>query len=191
MRILAARATELEHEFSYGVVRQLVDPLLRGAAQERRRRLLDGADAAVAALRLERPGEAPGTGSEFAALHGLYRLFANLAEEQPLLMMVDDAHWADTASLRFLAFVGPRLPELPVLLLIAAREGEWEPAAVRGDGVGSGEPAAAARAAVAPGVRHARPGAPRARVPWAGGNGDRATPSGPARKRAPRARAAP
>ncbi len=128
MRIVAARATELEHEFSYGVVRQLVDPLLRGAARERRRRLLDGADAAVAALRLERPGEAPGTGSEFAALHGLYWLFANLAEEQPLLVVVDDAHWADLASLRFLAFVGPRLAELPVLLLIAAREGEWDPA---------------------------------------------------------------
>jgi len=43
MRIVAARATELEHEFSYGVVRQLVDPLLRGAARERRRRLLDEA----------------------------------------------------------------------------------------------------------------------------------------------------
>jgi hypothetical protein len=128
MRIVAARATELEHEYSYGVVRQLVDPLLRGAAQERRRRLLDGADAAVAALRLERPGEAPGTGSEFAVLHGLYWLFANLAEEQPLLVVVDDAHWADTASLRFLAFVGPRLAELPVLLLIAARGGEWDPA---------------------------------------------------------------
>lgn len=127
MRIVAARATELEREFSHGVVRQLVDPVLRGTAPERRRRLLDGADAAVAALRLERWGEAPGAGSEFAALHGLYWLFANLAEEQPLLVTVDDAHWADLASLRFLAFLGPRLPELPVLVLIAAREGERDP----------------------------------------------------------------
>lgn len=127
MRILAARATELEHEFSYGVVRQLVDPVLRGAAPECRGRLLEGADAAVAALRLEHWGEAPGTGSEFAALHGLYWLFANLAQEQPLLVMVDDAHWADLASLRFLAFLGPRLPELPVLALVAAREGERDP----------------------------------------------------------------
>lgn len=127
MRILAARATELEREFSYGVVRQLVDPVLRRAAPERRQRLLDGADAAVAALRLERSAEAPAAASEFAALHGLYWLLANLAEEQPLLVMVDDAHWADLASLRFLAFLGPRLPELPVLVLVAAREGEWDP----------------------------------------------------------------
>lgn len=127
MRILAARATELEHDFSYGVVRQLVDPVLREAGPERRQRLLEGADAAVAALRLGRWGEAPGAGSEFAALHGLYWLFANLAEEHPLLVMVDDAHWADLASLRFLAFLGPRLPELPVLALVAAREGERDP----------------------------------------------------------------
>jgi len=39
MRILAARATELEREFSCGVVRQLADPLLRGATGEFRRRL--------------------------------------------------------------------------------------------------------------------------------------------------------
>lgn len=127
MRILAARATELEHEFSYGVVRQLVDPVLRGAAPGRRQRLLEGADAAIAALRLERRGEAAGAGSEFTTLHGLYWLFANLADEQPLLVLVDDAHWADLATLRFLAFLGPRLPELPVLVLIAAREDERDP----------------------------------------------------------------
>jgi energy-coupling factor transporter ATP-binding protein EcfA2 len=127
MRVLAARATELEHEFSYGVVRQLVDPVLRGAEPGCRRRLLEGADAAVAALHLRRWGEAPGAGSEFAALHGLYWLFANLAEEQPSLVIADDAHWADLASLRFLAFLGPRLPELPVLALVAAREGERDP----------------------------------------------------------------
>ncbi|MDQ4049545.1 MAG: ATP-binding protein, partial [Actinomycetota bacterium] len=34
MRVLHARATELEAEFAFGVVRQLVDPVLRGSSDE-------------------------------------------------------------------------------------------------------------------------------------------------------------
>ena len=36
-------------------------------------------------------------------------------------MVVDDAHWADIPSLRFLSFLVPRLEELPVALVVAAR----------------------------------------------------------------------
>jgi predicted ATPase len=37
---------------------------------------------------------------------------------------VDDAHWADGASLRFLAFLLPRLEELHVVVLLGARPAE-------------------------------------------------------------------
>ena len=57
----------------------------------------------------------------FAVLHGLYRLTANLARRRPLALLVDDAHWADGASLRFLAYLGNRLSQVPVLLVVAAR----------------------------------------------------------------------
>src|SRR5262249_45073098 len=57
----------------------------------------------------------------FAVLHGLYWLCANLAVGRPVALVVDDAHWADTASLRFLAFLLPRLEELPVTLLLGVR----------------------------------------------------------------------
>ena len=57
----------------------------------------------------------------FVALHGLYHLTANLARRRPLALLVDDAHWADGASLRFLAYLGNRLSRVPVLLLVAAR----------------------------------------------------------------------
>ena len=63
-------------------------------------------------------------------LYGLYWLVANLCDGGPLLLVVDDAHWSDVASLRFLAFLAPRLVELPVLLLICARPDEWEPEAL-------------------------------------------------------------
>ena len=51
-----------------------------------------------------------------AALHGLYWLAANTAARQPLLIAVDDAHWADMPSLRWLAYLAVRVEDLPVLV---------------------------------------------------------------------------
>ena len=128
LSVLRARAQELEREFGFGVVRQLLEPVLARASPEQREQLLDGA-AALAARPLgllAAPGEEPSsdTGEPFAVLHGLYWLTANIAARHPLAIVIDDAHWADGASLRFLAFLAPRLDELPVLLILAAREDE-------------------------------------------------------------------
>jgi hypothetical protein len=46
---------------------------------------------------------------------------ANLASGPPLHIVVDDAHRADAPSLRYLAFLLPRLEELPVALAVATR----------------------------------------------------------------------
>jgi len=130
-RMLRARGAELEREFAFGVVRQLVEPVVAGASQEERAWLLDGPPG-VAARLLGLPGLGVGLPGEtslapdpsFAVLHGLYWLCANLAAERPLALVVDDAHWADGASLRFLAFLLPRLEELPAAVLLASRPAE-------------------------------------------------------------------
>jgi DNA-binding CsgD family transcriptional regulator len=127
MRVLRAAGRELERDFPYGVVRQLVDPVLRTLDSTERERLLDGAGAAVAALQLGPAPAESGSSSEFWTLHALYWLVANLSDQGPLLLVVDDSHWADVASLRFLAFLAPRLVELPALLLLCARTNEWKP----------------------------------------------------------------
>jgi predicted ATPase len=57
----------------------------------------------------------------FALLHGLYWLCANLGRRSPLLLCIDDVHWADQASLRFLNYLGRRLEELPIVVVAAAR----------------------------------------------------------------------
>ena len=78
--------------------------------------------------------------SSFAVLHGLYWLCANLAAERPLCLLVDDAHWVDPPSLRYLAFLLPRLEELGVALVVAARPGEAGPGLALLEGI-AGDPA--------------------------------------------------
>ncbi|MEV0189648.1 AAA family ATPase [Kitasatospora purpeofusca] len=121
-RVLTARATELETAFAFGVVRQLFEPLLAGASPERRAALLAGPARAAAAV-LE-PGPDAAVIGDFAALNSLLWLAVNAAEDAPLLLAVDDLHWCDPPSLRWLAFLLPRLAELPVALVAAARSDE-------------------------------------------------------------------
>ena len=123
-RLLAATGAELERDFPFGVVLQMFEAELRGAAEQRRAQLLDGA--ARAALALFEPGEAPESFADvsFSRLHGLYWLAANLAAERPLVLVVDDAHWADSPSLRFIDVLARRLDGLPILLAVGARPAE-------------------------------------------------------------------
>jgi predicted ATPase len=127
---LRSRGAELERDFAFGVVRQLFEPSLAEASEFERADLLHGA-AGVAAGMLGLPGAPPvdgppssGADPSFAILHGLYWLCANLAAAGPLCVVVDDAHWADAASLRYLAFLLTRLEELNVALVVATRPRE-------------------------------------------------------------------
>jgi hypothetical protein len=117
----------LERDFAFGVVRQLFEPALADASEFQRADLLEGAAGRAAGL-LALPGappadgpQGPGVDPSFAILHGLYWLCANLAAAGPLFVVVDDAHWGDAPSLRFLAFLLTRLEELNVALAVATR----------------------------------------------------------------------
>ncbi|MEA2243205.1 MAG: hypothetical protein QOD24_2761, partial [Solirubrobacteraceae bacterium] len=108
MRVLRARGGELEREFALGVVRQLFEVLLASATRQDRDRWLAGA-AGLSAPVLSSVPVGDGAGQEpSSVLHGLYWLSANLSVEQPLLIAVDDAQWADTASIRFISYLAPR-----------------------------------------------------------------------------------
>ena len=126
MRVLRSRATELEHGFPFGIVRQLFEAVLAEASESEKEELLDGA-AGVASGLLGLAGPATvharreDADPSFAILHGLYWLCANLSAAEPLCVVVDDAQWADAPSLRYLAFLVTRLEELSVTLLAATR----------------------------------------------------------------------
>jgi len=120
-RVLTARGLALEQGFGYGIVRQLLDPV-RGEDG-----LMDGA-AALAARVFDWAEAGPVEDDvRYAAMHGLYWLVANLAARQPLVLAVDDMHWADAPSLRWLAHLAARVEHLPVALLLAVRDGPDQP----------------------------------------------------------------
>ena len=118
--VLAARSSELEREFPYGVVRQLLDAQLADPAV--RERALAGAAAGARAV--FEPATGDDRDASFATLHGLYWLLLNLAGDRPLVLAVDDLHWCDRPSLRFLAYLTRRLEGLPILLAVTARSTE-------------------------------------------------------------------
>jgi predicted ATPase len=122
--ILSARGSELEAAFAFGVVRQLFERLLLGAGMDERETLLAGPAQAARPLLLGQVGEAAATDTSFAVMHGLYWLAANVAVRRPLLIAVDDAHWADEPSLRWLAYLAARVAGLPLGLLVALRPSE-------------------------------------------------------------------
>ncbi|MGE4427089.1 MAG: AAA family ATPase [Solirubrobacteraceae bacterium] len=125
VRVLSARGGPLEQEFSFGIVRQLLERSLVDAGDDGRAALLSG----PASLALPAVGPAPtaepsGIDAAFAIRHGLYWLVSNLAAAEPLVLLVDDLHWADPPSLRALIHLVARLDGLPVLVVGARRTGE-------------------------------------------------------------------
>jgi DNA-binding SARP family transcriptional activator len=120
-RVLSGRGSLLERELAFGVVRQLMEPLVSDPAE--RDRLLVGAAAAAAGV-FDVTGAQNSGDASFAILHGLYWLVVRAAERRPLVLLVDDLHWCDAGTLRFLAYLVRRVPDLPVLVLATRRTGE-------------------------------------------------------------------
>jgi DNA-binding CsgD family transcriptional regulator len=122
MYTISVRATELERSYPYGIVRQTADSVALDKTEEERAALFTGA--ARLALPILDPGSAEeGDAPElmYQRLHGLYWVIANLAREQPLLVTIDDAQWADEASMAAQRFLSLRIADLPMVLLLAVR----------------------------------------------------------------------
>ena len=145
LRVCAARGGELEREFPFGIVRQLFEGGVGELEPGERHAVLSGpARHAGGALGVPEQDEVPA--DVLPLLHGLYWLTANLAGMRPLLIAVDDVHWADAVSLRYLDYLARRLDDLPVLAVLAARPAEPH-----------GDPDLLARIAMDPNVHAIRP----------------------------------
>ena len=124
LEVLQASGSELEQDFAFGIARQLFEQPIQELDAKTREQVLDGAAALSAHLVGAHSGLPARTGAPsdlFSLLHGLYWLCANLSASRPLLIAIDDAHWADTASLKFVHYLARRLEGLPILVVLALR----------------------------------------------------------------------
>ena len=129
MRVLDARANELEEGFPFGVARQLFERTILEADIDERERWLGGAAALAADVLTAAPTSASGAAppgpaagdSGYAWQHGLYWLASNLSADSPLVLVVDDLQWCDAPSARALAFIARRLEGQPLGLIVATR----------------------------------------------------------------------
>jgi hypothetical protein len=114
MRVVRAAGVESEMELAFASVHLLCAPLLD--------RLEDlpvpQRDALGIAFGLKK-GAAP---DRFLVALAVLTLLSEVAEDRPLLCVVDDAQWLDQASAQVLAFAARRLLAEPVGLIFAARE---------------------------------------------------------------------
>jgi DNA-binding CsgD family transcriptional regulator len=113
-RVLRAVAGQYEGDLAFGVARQLL-----------------GAEAFAAG----RP--VPADVDVGAVLDDLYLRVLALADERPLLLVVDDLHWADRPSVRLLAYLARRLDRAPLALLAGVRTGAGDLAVLREPGLGA------------------------------------------------------
>ena len=124
MAVIASQGAILESDFGFGVVRQLFEPVIAAASVSERHRLLEGAAALAKPVVAHEVGSGAPLRHQTAVAHGLYWLTANIAENSPLVIAVDDVHWADPPSLQFLAYLARRLDGMTVFLLVAVRTGD-------------------------------------------------------------------
>lgn len=115
VQVLRTAGIESESPLAYAALHRLLRPAMRHlhrlAAPQAR------------ALRMAF-GQEEGDSDRFLVFLAALSLLAEAAEEAPVLVVVDDAHWLDDASMAALLFVARRLQAEPVALLFAAREGD-------------------------------------------------------------------
>ena len=115
LRVLCTCGVESESPLAFAAVQRLLWPL--------RGRLAALPAPPRAALRAAM-GEAEGEGDRFLTFLGSLSLLAEAAEQAPVLVVVDDAHWLDDASAAALLFAARRVQDERVALLFAARDGD-------------------------------------------------------------------
>ena len=127
--VLAGSASELERDLPFWVFVDALDEYVRGLAPHRLDSLDGDTRTELTTVFPSLPGVA--AGHEVASQHERYRshravreLLELLATTQPLVVVLDDLHWADSASVELLGSLLHRPPSGPVLLALAMRPGQ-------------------------------------------------------------------
>jgi DNA-binding CsgD family transcriptional regulator len=114
LRVARVAGVESEMELAFAALQQLCAPML-----DKLEGLPDPQREALGVAFGLNTGATP---DRFLVGLAVLSLLAEVAEQQPLLCVIDDAQWLDRASAQTLAFVARRLLAEPVALVVAARE---------------------------------------------------------------------
>jgi DNA-binding CsgD family transcriptional regulator len=114
LRVARVAGVESEMELAFAALQQLCAPML-----DKLEGLPDPQRAALGVAFGLNTGAAP---DRFLVGLAALSLLSEVAEQQPLLCVIDDAQWLDRASAQALAFVARRLLAEPVALVFATRE---------------------------------------------------------------------
>ncbi len=119
MTVLRAHGIESEAELPFAALADLLRPLLEHLGDIP----LPQAAALEAAFALGPPA----AGDPFTTCAATLSLLAAAAEDGPVLVVVDDAHWLDHSSAQALLFAARRLDAEGIVVLVATRDGEATP----------------------------------------------------------------
>ncbi|MFD3441225.1 ATP-binding protein [Streptomyces sp. NPDC058685] len=123
--VLSARGGEQEQQVAFHVARQLIQPQLAGTSEAALRMQLGSWYAIVGPALGLCTADAGAPPDPQGLRDGLDWVLTHLAVQRaPLVLVLDDAHWADPESLSWLAAYAPRAEELPMLLVVAYRPDE-------------------------------------------------------------------
>nr|MDQ4040968.1 ATP-binding protein [Actinomycetota bacterium] len=92
MRVIAAVGIEAEASLAFATLAEIAGPLIAHLDT------LPERQAAAIRTALALDGEASAGGDRLAACAGLLGLLRVAADREPVLLLVDDAHWLDSAS---------------------------------------------------------------------------------------------
>lgn len=122
--VLFARGGERQSNHPFHVLRQLLVPVLSELDPAERAEVFGGWYGIVGpAIGLVPPAEEVEQRDPQVVRDGLDYVLSQLAPRRaPLVMIVDDLHWADLESLSWLAAFAVRARELPVLLIFTYRD---------------------------------------------------------------------
>ncbi|WP_082456688.1 LuxR family transcriptional regulator [Frankia sp. CgS1] len=114
MRVIEATGSQFETELPFAALHQLCVPALGdlAALPPPHRAALEAAF-----------GLADGTPEMFRIGMAALELLVTAAGSEPVLCLVDEAHWLDDASTRILTFLARRISAEPVAMVLAARHG--------------------------------------------------------------------
>jgi class 3 adenylate cyclase/tetratricopeptide (TPR) repeat protein len=120
---LSGRCLPYGEGITYWPLSEILEDLAQGEIRARLADLLRGEqDAELIADRLGAAlGESPATGGSEETFWAVRKLFERLAQDQPLVVVFDDLHWAEPTFLDLVEHVADWSRDAPILLVCLAR----------------------------------------------------------------------